>query len=405
MQSISTTRTVLLSQLIVILIIGFSEFGCEKKSKTPPPGIKRVNGDPIVFVKGTATNGETGGLPENIFDENKKWTYSLSGYIQQELNNYDDEITEQAPPEQETDDRILIKERIVKFLSSDMVILKDNSSEKDLEIKLSKKDGLWKVSSLLSSGFDFSLLKYDYQIKHYSFKPDFSAFSILIYITSEENKVKYLLNFSFGSIDVINTAKVEDVPYNYYYGRGVKVKWNQKQEVPVTLCGIEYKGMAKALRDGIELWRPYLKNRLSFEVKESSQCPPFSDVNIHGIYNIDEWIEIEGEPGVMAQTPSVMNASTGLFVDSDIIFLKGELKEAMHVSGQDSNALDTKAFYDMTNVQTLYSDTNAHEFGHFLGLHHIFDGTPSIMSYDSKDDGIIHKYDKDAIQELYPLIK
>ena len=45
--------------------------------------------------------------------------------------------------------------------------------------------------------------------------------------------------------------------------------------------------------------------------------------------------------------------------------------------------------------------TITHEFGHLLGLHHEFDGNPSIMSYNH-DETEITQFDIEAVTQLYP---
>lgn len=399
MKSLRSSWTKL--RLLILPVIALSIVACEKPKNTPANNIKRVTGDPIVFVKGTQTNGDTGGFPEEIFEKGGRWAFYTNGFVQRELVSYEEKVSEQTPVENAEENEERLKFRETTFLDSNTVLLKDNAWSSEFEFQLTKQNKLWRINKILYDEEDISSSGDSYQIIHYSHKPDMSAMSVLIYFTFEGGK--YLLNFSFGKVGTATELKPTDVIYNYFFGKGVKVKWDQAKEIPVVLCDIQYQSLSRSLTSGMNLWKSNLEGRLHYSIQESKTCPPFSDVNIHGVYFVDDWIEIAGESGTLGATVITANLSSLTIFDTDIVYLKGEVKEALELVGYGS-LVDSPDYYEMPEVEKMFRDLSAHEFGHFLGLHHIFDGTPSIMSYDEGHNGKLHSYDIKAIQELYPLM-
>lgn len=372
-----------------------------------PEGKKKqvpvVNGDPIVFTRGTQMNGTTSGLPDEMFQAADIWNQNLSGYSQEVINASIETSNDQQPDESTSiDDLLWHQQSKVHFDSTDVIRMKSHGSQRSSEILLEKSNGLWRFKDIVFEGQSSRDLGIEYEIKHYSYLPDFSGFSILIYITSPGEKA--LINYYFlKQPTLFDEPSLLDVPYNYLFGRGNPVKWKKYEDIPVVICNIPYYGLRQALRDGMNWWKQPLRDRLDFSIEESDRCPPFSDLNVHGVYYVDDWIEVLGEGAVTGQTLPVAHDSNQEIIDSDMIYLKAEIREILQIVGADPSITSQSYFYYEEPVQALFENTSAHEFGHFLGLHHIFDGTPSVMSYDPDHDDQLHDYDNEAIQALYPL--
>ncbi len=176
--------------------------------------------------------------------------------------------------------------------------------------------------------------------------------------------------------------------FKYVRGVGLKIAWPKDKPIEIQACGANTEDIKKFMEDGVQEWNAALDSLQSIELKQADTYYPFSDLNQHCIYYVDSFIlEPNENKGLLGITIS-LDFGASQFTDSDIFILKGEfLKNPILRNTQKTNKL--------------YSRTIAHELGHFLGLHHQFDGTKSIMSYDFKDDGKISDYDKDAIRALY----
>jgi hypothetical protein len=153
-------------------------------------------------------------------------------------------------------------------------------------------------------------------------------------------------------------------------------------------CGAPSAKIENIYRNGIDMWSQALARRLKVVTKSLYTYPPFSDLNTHCIYTVNNYQTLPGDnvmnPGT---TYTVGDTFQGKLLDSDIMIWVKENEKA----GQ--------TLEERSSLQK----TIAHEFGHFLGLDHQFSNSlTSIMSYD----GInwVTSYDQEAIIQLYPLI-
>lgn len=171
--------------------------------------------------------------------------------------------------------------------------------------------------------------------------------------------------------------------YYYLQGLGIKMAWPKDQALDISLCGYRASPLKDYAREAVDSWNEVLEKKLVLNLKEDKSYPPFSDLNHRGIYWVDDFF-IDPRPKISGYAfAAFFNDGSANFVDSDVMVFKSELNK-------------TKEATPYVIQRTL-----THELGHFLGLHHMFDGTKSIMSYDFSDDGVISDYDKTAIQELY----
>jgi hypothetical protein len=152
----------------------------------------------------------------------------------------------------------------------------------------------------------------------------------------------------------------------------------------------------RELSFGFQQWQASLRDRLNLNLKRSSHCAPFSDLNQHTIHVVQSYmVEANQKISVLGQTLTVMSANRGQMVDADMFVFEAEIKKAGNLD----------QFIPGTEL-TIYTAnkllTFIHELGHMLGLDHKFDGTVSVMAYE-KTSLQLTPYDLAAIQALYPL--
>lgn len=229
---------------------------------------------------------------------------------------------------------------------------------------------------------------YVYPLKalHYSLKNTKDAFSILAE-TTDPTDGKVLISFTFVKKEekkLIN--KVSDY-YKYIFGAGVIVKWDQNETLKINICS-KYNSfqLNSIYQKSVNTWSYYLKGRLNLETNVLTTYPPFSDLNTHCIYTVDNY-QTEYSDDIMnpGTTYTSANKFRGSLLDSDIMIWVKE---------------NEKTGSTLEDVYGL-SRTVTHEIGHLLGLDHQFSGTSSIMSYN-RHDTYITSYDRGAITTLYP---
>lgn len=367
--------------LIFMLMLSVA---CGKKSSTSSGNkINQifVKGNPLVMVNGTEKNKTSFITTSNLDEFND---YVLSGiyiFAQKEIISTEESQDIEAGQEATEEDQ----------------------TEKDLTVFNMRKAGLGytfeNTRGQISLGFEnvagrleLDHLKlghtlYGVEIEHYSISPDKSKMSFLLRLETRDDG-HVLLSATFYKNSSKQTISKTSTSYHYLYGKGVMVPWklDATRKVTVDVCpGMEEHMPFSQVKSAIEAWEEpfrYKTQKLDIVVREAASCKPFSDVNEHAIHYINKYLTM---PDKDAYNPGFAmihsDLARGNIFDADIVILGSEI------------AKDKNYGYMQKNR------TMTHEFGHFLGLDHQFDGPMSIMSYDRVYS--LYTYDFSAITELY----
>lgn len=234
---------------------------------------------------------------------------------------------------------------------------------------------------------------------HFSLSEDRKMFSILIYDSQNESLLSYY--FIRPETEDITEHETQGNPkYLFHYGPGVKSRWSKAKPLEISICGsTEYTNtLTNEKVDAsiyyqlaIEKWQSALGDRLQIKLNTIPQdYPPFSDLNTHCIYVVDDYLVVESDKYIRtAESFYFHNAFSYQAQHAFIIIWNHEFKTKNKTS-----------FFDDLLLGRGYK-VILHELGHFLGLTHQDDNTiKSIMSYDENIRDL-EEYDIKAIKHLY----
>ncbi len=376
------------SVFFLCLLLTLTACGGKKNSKTGVEGSTSlstvfVKGDPKQLIKGS-TLDKTSFISENNvteFDDyslSTIWQFTENEVVVEQEDTGNPETGNEATEEDQTTSAQVY----YTFKKTDNGYVYSNPRMK-LDLGFSINNGKLELKNL-----ETSYGVYDLKILHYSQKKTKDSFSILAELEDAADG-RILLSFVFvKKTEQKNIAKV-DSRYKYIMGPGVVIPWSQKEALQIDVCGNQHKATEQAFNWGLDQWKKALKNKMTIKTNYLSIFPPFSDLNSHCIYTVNDYTT-ESRPQYINPASTTTNFDTfkGEIIDADIFVWVKEIEK----DG------------DIANQASYLAGVTSHELGHFFGLDHQFDKDyESIMSYDNTY--YMTKYDTEAINYLYPTLR
>lgn len=367
-----------------LLSMAFILVACPAKPKSRGSDVRVVVlGDPMKVIEGATLKPE---INMDFFKDLKilvltesfmfvqKQKYSLSSDGSHIMN-------EQAPPTAESDTKnseVRLNVKIVHRTEGIKPSIELTADGETIVLTNERVDG--KLFAYYKSAGDKDVVQAE--VLHYSQTPDGQFMSLLTSHVDVESGVTLMAIYFRKDMDLEKRA-VADTKYNYFYGAGIKTLWSKDKPVEISLCGKNAQSLIQMTESRASEWSEAMAPGQILKVKESqAEFFPMTDLNQQCLYYIDSYM-VDPDPrlGIFGLT-NMVAFNTPHFVDGDMLLFKQEFLK-----------------YDADKPEVI-SGTILHEIGHFLGLHHQFDGTASVMSYDNQYKSLTD-YDKKAIQALY----
>jgi hypothetical protein len=371
---------------IILLFLFAAACGNPKKSSSGKVKQIFIKGDPLTMVSGTEKESTSFMTYNNFMDFRDYALSSIQIFAEKEILS--NEQVESIESGNEAEEKDLTQETPDLFRFKYV-----NAQEYDF-VNADSTIALTFGRSASNSQMNLNQLRlvnmvYDVAVEHYSISADRTKMSFLFRLKDKRygsvlmSAVFYKFNQQKTTIPKTSTA------LKYIFGPGVIVPWklaaDKKVKISVCPSAVGFVSLEQ-IRTAFEKWEEpfrYQSKKLDIDVVPVASCKPFSDVNESALHYVSEYLTMPEEeylnPGF-----ALINAdiSSGYIFDADIVLLGSEIKK--------SPGYKTNGGLDRTLT---------HEFGHFLGLDHMFDGHSSIMSYRRVTD--IMWYDSTAIRELY----
>jgi hypothetical protein len=371
-----------------LLIFLYVSCGNEKSSteNSNPSFLKTffVHGDPAELIAGSTLNQESFIQHDKMDLFNDFYLASVYQFTEKaEVITRSEAI--ESGNEAAEDDLTKDKKIMFSFYSNGNNFLYSNK-ERGFGINFKSEYGTLRPFQIVSEDEVINV-----KVLHYSLLKSKDAFSLLLEARDNEQG-KALISITF----VRNSAKLAleslSKKYNYLYGPGVPVKWNSSEGIQLHVCGHVSKKVDEIYLSSVnKTWSDIFKyqfvnpTKINFTAVLDEKYPPFSDLNHHCIYSVNNYLTYKDKNYInSASTINIADTNKGQLLDSDIFVWGKELSKFGVPFGDDPT----------------FKRSIVHEIGHFLGLHHQFDGTASVMSYDVKHD-FISSYDIEAINALY----
>jgi hypothetical protein len=372
-----------MKSLLLISLLVFN-VACGKKASSSKKQVNQifVKGNPLTMINGTQKNRASFISSANTAEFNNYALGEISIFTEKELMTPAESEDIESGNEAESTDQTTDAAKVFNMKTSGVNKFDFADTAGKISFGFNKNGTVLDLTSIKLGDSRFSST-----MEHYSLSADKSKMSFLFRLaTSGDGNV--LISASFYRYTAKKPVSKVSSSYHYLYGPGVVVPWKltATRKVTVDICPSMTENLSiGTIKAALEVWEePFVSKtkKLDIDVRSLVICKPFSDVDQHAIHFINSYLTVQGDnsynPGfTMIQS----DLSNGNIFDADIVILGSEI-------AKDSS-------FDLNEFNRVLS----HEFGHFLGLDHQFDGPVSIMSYDSVYQ--LGTYDAGAITELY----
>lgn len=391
-----------LASVLVFMSVALVACPDKHKGHSSSKNVRKVKGDPYIFVRGTSMNGNQP-LSEDVVTDGSRWNVYLSGFEEdyQETTSFEEAKRKQTPENMKHERR---STTFQAHEEGDVIRLSGQVLGSKFDFKFKKNsDKTIILDEMFSDGekqtFDDSE---ETKLLHTSVSHDKTAMSFLFYDRTPGKRMTVAFNFVREPKTVLESLKRTVGRFKFWFGEDVKVGWPRAKPVTVEVCmNGQPQTYAEFTEYAVRQWSLVLDDRLPLKSRRNSACPPFSDLNTHTTTYLREWIEMQSaDDATLGMTLTLGDLNRGVIVDSDVFYLLEEIQQVFDDLKTGEN-ISTESVARTSYVDSNYRRTAVHELGHLLGLHHQFDPLyPSIMSYDRRVD-TIRDYDRRAIRALY----
>lgn len=391
--------------LAAVLLLSFAFSACGKKKDKPIENVVVIKGDPMNFVAGRDLFPYST-IRVSQIDPKAKYQVSSFVYVNKAVKSavtYEKTVARQQPPEDKMGKLPRLGERHFRFEDMGRGVYRlIPGSLQDGSFIFQERMNRLELTAVVSVGGSVAYVSSNgFRVLHYSSDPDGINHSILVHANTDQGEA--LITYTITkSVEPESIWPTSSEAYNYLFGRGVKLGWSTGQDRVLLFCDDDAPDfLFRDMQERVAEWNEPLKGRFELKVERRKRCPPFSDINTNTFGFVKGWVEIPGyKAGIYGTTQFSLDLTRAQFIDSDIFVLSREMQEELEYFRDNPNLFDNENQVS-SKFRKTYNHVVLHELGHFLGLSHIFDGTPSIMSYNGLSG--LQMYDVRAIQALYPL--